>query len=273
MIAVRTRLPADGTDRPPIILVHGAANSASVWIYWQQALNEAGWASHAVDLRGHGASSPVDLSRTSMHDYAADVVAVAEQLRQPPILVGWSMGGLVAMLASTAAGAVACVGLAPSTPARRVDESVPLRFGEFTAQEYGITSRNPDDQPAMPDLDLEARQIALGSLGRESRFARDERQRGIVIDDLSCPLLIVAGTDDRQWPRQRYDDLPFPAAHVCVEGASHWGLVLNRRALDGTIPAILSWLDRTMHRSSTLTEGDAQPVSSSGRTDDAEGTE
>jgi hypothetical protein len=89
-----------------------------------------------------------------------------------------------------------------------------------------------------------ARQVALASLGKESRYARDERQRGIVIESLPCPLLIVTGADDRQWPRERYRDLWLPADELTVDGASHWGLVLNRRALADLVPAVLAWLDR-----------------------------
>jgi pimeloyl-ACP methyl ester carboxylesterase len=247
MTAVTEHLPAVSTDRPPIILVHGAANSALVWTYWQQALAEAGWASYAIDLRGHGTSEAFDLSRTSMRHYAADVVALARQLERPPIILGWSMGGLVGMMACEEAAAVACVGLAPSTPARTVDPAAWLRVGVFTAEEYGIISDDPDEQPAMPDLDREERRMALASLGSESRFARDERQRGIVIEALPCPLLIVTGTDDQQWPRERYNNLQLPAAYATIEGVSHWGLVLNRRALKSIVPAVLVWLDK-IHR-------------------------
>ena len=95
------------------------------------------------------------------------------------------------MMAAPACGARACVGLAPSTPARRRDTSVPLRSGIFGAEEYGIADRDPDRQPAMPDLDRAERVIALESLGPESRLARDERQAGIVIEGIACPLLIV----------------------------------------------------------------------------------
>src|SRR6266849_5218437 len=161
-----------------------------------------------------------------------------------PILLGWSMGGLVAMMAAPACGARACVGLAPSTPARRRDTSVPLRSGIFGAEEYGIADRDPDRQPAMPDLDRAERVIALESLGPESRLARDERQAGIVLEGIACPLLIVTGTADTQWPRRRYDDFQFPADHVSIEGASHWGLVLNRRVLPGIVSSVIGWLEK-----------------------------
>ena len=236
---------AANTDRSPIILVHGAANSSSVWTFWEQELIANGWSTHAINLRGHGAVAGVDLSQTSMDDYAGDVIALAGQLKDPPVLIGWSMGGLVAMMAAAEGKAAACITLAPSMPARRTDPSVELRYGEFTAEEYGITSRDPKEQPGMPDLDIDERAIALASLGRESRFARDQRKRGIIIEALPCPLLIVTGTLDTQWPSHHYDNLWLKADRLSVEGASHWGLVLNRRSLAKAVPDVLRWLEST----------------------------
>jgi pimeloyl-ACP methyl ester carboxylesterase len=242
MLAVSAVLPDTMPDHPPLILIHGSANSATVWGFWQPALAEQGWPSYAIDLRGHGQSGPRDLSHTSMQDYAAAVTMLVTQCRQPPVLIGWSMGGLVALMVAATGVAGACVGLAPSTPARQLNTSVALRTGEFGGEEYGLTSRDPDEQPAMPDLDREERMIALASIGRESRLARDERQRGIIIEALPCPLLIVTGTRDRAWPRERYNNLWLTADYLSVEGASHWGLVLQRRALSSLIPEVLRWI-------------------------------
>src|SRR6266852_1177750 len=110
-------------DRPEVILVHGAANSASVHRFWQQELDALGWRSRAIDLRGHGAGASVDLSSTSMRNYADDVAGWAEELSPKPIVIGWSMGGLVAMMVAAAGFATACVTLAPSAPARQEDEN------------------------------------------------------------------------------------------------------------------------------------------------------
>jgi len=246
-LGARTVL-ADGDKHPPVILVHGAANSGLVWAYWQEELARRGWSSHALDLRGHGAGAAADLGTTRMTDYAADVVALARTLREEPVLIGWSMGGLVAMMAAAACHARACVGLAPSAPMRTFDSAVALRVGVFGPEEYGFVDRDPERQPAMADLDRDERVIALDSLGLESRLARDERQAGIVIGAAPCPLLIVTGTADTQWPRQRYDDLPFAADRVEVAGASHWGLVLNRRLLAGIGSAVTGWLEKNVLR-------------------------
>jgi pimeloyl-ACP methyl ester carboxylesterase len=226
--------------RATVVLIHGAANSAGVWRYWRRALGALGATTLAVDLRGHGAGAPANLARTSMADYADDVKRAIGSLPQPPILLGWSMGGLVAMMVAADRHAAACIGLAPSAPARRRNADLPLREGVFGPETYGIVDRDPQRQPTMPDLDEEERAIALAALGPESLLARDERQAGIVIDRMPCPLLIVTGSLDTQWPRTRYAELPVAATFMEVE-ASHWGLVLRRAAIERLAPMILDW--------------------------------
>ena len=49
-------------------------------------------------------------------------------------------------------------------------------------------------------------------------------------------------------PLERYRDLWLKPDHFSVEGASHWGLVLNRRALGTMIPAVLSWIENTIQQ-------------------------
>jgi pimeloyl-ACP methyl ester carboxylesterase len=243
VLSVRSLL-APSSSRPPVVLVHGAANSAGVWRFWQADLAERGWSSWALDLRGHGASAARDLARTSMSDYADDVLALTRELARPAVLIGWSMGGLAAMLAAARGPAAAFVGLAPSPPTRRRDDSVPLRAATFDATEYGVTSADPADQATMRDLDLDERRVALASLGLESRLARDERKAGVVLTTLPCPALVVASTGDATFPPPTYADLSVPAEHVVVEGASHWGLVLNRRLLATLVPRVTAWLER-----------------------------
>jgi pimeloyl-ACP methyl ester carboxylesterase len=244
MIAVTAALPESVAVRASFVLVHGAANSASVWTYWQRELAERGFASYAIDLRGHAASDPIDLSRTTMQDYADDVVSLMRQLPLPPVVMGWSMGGLAAMMAAASHPALAYVGLAPSTPALERKSAKVLSPGEYGAEYYGITNRDPDaDQPAMFDLNRDERAIALGSLCKESAYARGDRAAGVVVRELGCPGLIVTSTGDRQWPRSRYDGMHLPVEHLSVEGASHWGLVLSRRIVVETAQRVADWVD------------------------------
>lgn len=83
------------TDRPPLILVHGAWHSSWCWTEnWAGLLADRGYTSYAVDLRGHG-RSPGRLRRSRIGHYVHDVRRVAMELDREPVLIGHSMGGFV----------------------------------------------------------------------------------------------------------------------------------------------------------------------------------
>ena len=48
MLAVSAVLPDTVPDRSPVILIHGSANAAAVWTFWQQELAVQGWSSYAI---------------------------------------------------------------------------------------------------------------------------------------------------------------------------------------------------------------------------------
>ena len=56
------------------------------------------------------------------------------------------------------------------------------------------------------------------------------------------PAHTMASASETAWPRERYNHLWLTAEYLSVEGASHWGLVLQRRALSSMIPAVLRWI-------------------------------
>ena len=87
MISVTTVHPSRPSSRPPLLLVHGAANSSSVWKYWQESLARLGWSNHALDLRGHG-HRPGSVDGASMTDYTDYVAEAASGLSELPVVMG-----------------------------------------------------------------------------------------------------------------------------------------------------------------------------------------
>lgn len=92
---------------PPVVFIHGACGGSWYWGFWLERFALAGHAAYAIDLRGHHGSRsavPPDhgLGTVSIADYVTDVCdllrAIAETQELPPVLVGHSMGGLVAQL-------------------------------------------------------------------------------------------------------------------------------------------------------------------------------
>ena len=53
---------------------------------------------------------------------------------------------------------------------------------------------------------------------------------------MTRPTVLVYHADPR------YAELMLPAEHLSVAGASHWGLVLSRRALRTLVADVVRWL-------------------------------
>jgi pimeloyl-ACP methyl ester carboxylesterase len=175
-----------------------------------------GWRVEPVDLQ-----AGLDVGKASMYDYAGIVERATAEVPRPLVLCGWSLGGLVVLMAAECARPDLVVLLEPSPPAEVLgsNRELALVFGKFDPEAaYGPF---PEGVLARP----------------ESAFARAERRRGISVPSLSCPSVVVYGNefpDDRgRAIAARYgsETLEFP-------DLDHWSLVLNRRvpeALAGTI--------------------------------------
>jgi pimeloyl-ACP methyl ester carboxylesterase len=83
---------------PRLILIHGAADCSATWQFVVEALKRD-WDIIAPDLRGHGRSHYPNES-LYLPEMVADIAAFVEHWSpdQPAILVGHSMGGLLASM-------------------------------------------------------------------------------------------------------------------------------------------------------------------------------
>ncbi len=92
---------AAGSGGPPLVFIHGLACHRGFWASQMQHFA----ARHRVlapDLRGHG-QSDAPHQRYTMQSLADDLVWMCDQLEyEHPVLVGHSLGGLVAMEAAAA---------------------------------------------------------------------------------------------------------------------------------------------------------------------------
>jgi pimeloyl-ACP methyl ester carboxylesterase len=91
-------------DAPPALLLHGAGQTRHSWRTTGSILATAGWHAIALDLRGHGDSERSAAGHYRLDDFAADVIAVSQDLPAPPVLVGASLGGLAALVAVARSG-------------------------------------------------------------------------------------------------------------------------------------------------------------------------
>lgn len=96
-LEILSRQPDGPAHATPLLFVHGAYTAAWCWEeHFLPFFAQAGYASHAVSLSGHGRSRGRGrLDTLSIADYVSDVRETVEALAQPPVLIGHSMGGMV----------------------------------------------------------------------------------------------------------------------------------------------------------------------------------
>ena len=145
-------VPGDARQ-PPVLLAHGFGQTRQSWSGTQRRLSEAGHASLAFDMRGHGASmrNPGELPYASAQ-FVADVHRAADALVGTPILVGASMGGLTGLLAQAQQPRFAALVLVDVTPqwenagAERIQRFMgahPDGFADFDAAADAIAAYLP----------------------------------------------------------------------------------------------------------------------------------
>ena len=120
-------LTADGDrTRPPILFLHGAFAPHESWSPWMDHLTGAGWRSIAVSRRGRLGIGPDKAEGLRIADYVEDTLQVIAALGEAPVLIGHSMGGLIAQKVAEQGQAAAMVLLASAPPAMLTAQAVAL---------------------------------------------------------------------------------------------------------------------------------------------------
>ena len=241
-------------------MIHGAFCGPWSMDGWNQKFRKAGYAVTAPCLRFHDKKPPpAALGTTGLLDYVADLEDEIAALKTPPILLGHSMGGLLAQMLAARHDVAALVLLAPSAP-----WGVP----PTTLFEIGA-AQSLHMQPGYWNSVLEpSRDIALAhSLDQLPRHMRDEvfdrfcpesgratfeimnwgldmnRASEVAADAVTCPVLCLTGAEDRINPPStvariaaRYGD----ATHEVLDGVGHW--LIGEPGWEKLAARALAWL-------------------------------
>lgn len=132
-------------DAPVTVLVHGGAAHAGWWDHVGPLLDSPSSPQRvvALDLSGHGDSD--HRPEYTLETWAEEVVAVAQAQRhpQPPVVVGHSMGGFVALTTARDHGAALAGAIAVDSPVQAMSSE---------ARAWVESGRGVPPQKVYPDL-------------------------------------------------------------------------------------------------------------------------
>ena len=96
-LEIISKYPVESRHPTPLLFIHGTLHTATCWeVHFLDYFAQHGFASHALNLRGHGNSEGREKLRwTRIADFVEDVSNAVQQLPSPPILIGHSMGGFI----------------------------------------------------------------------------------------------------------------------------------------------------------------------------------
>jgi len=249
---------AENSSNPTLLFIHGSYCTAWVWAdHYLPFFAANGYPCAALSLRGHG-RSPGNLALASLADYIADVAELASSLGRT-VLLGHSLGGLIAQHVAAAGHPVSGLVMLASTPpsglglcslhvmAHAPDVVMQL----WLLQSLGAAAVSaPVMQRALfsTDTPLTTVEGMVSRLQRESSRVMLEllappplRQRV----DGSVPALVVGGDADRFVPVRALDEAAdlWRAEKNILGGAPH-ALMADSRYWRSSAEIILQWLAR-----------------------------
>lgn len=251
-------VPARGTARRhPLLLVHGMNGGSWYLRPYLEAAAAAGWNTWAVNLRGHWGSRPVpDLGRVSVLDYVQDVRDCLAALG-PAVVLGHSMGGLVAQKVAEGGGVTAAVFLTSAAPRGIMILSWPVLRRVWRHAGPVLGSRpfkpSPDDAAALianrlppetaarlypqlvPESGRAARELALGAIGVNAGLVR-------------CPTLVVGAEHDVITPARVQRKIAAKYGASYLEAVGHAHMLMLEDGWQRPLDAILAWIDRAAPR-------------------------
>jgi pimeloyl-ACP methyl ester carboxylesterase len=255
-------------DGPLLVLSHGIGDRRQAFRFLAPELVRAGFRVAAADMRGHGESSMGDWKSISRTDVAGDLISLIRHLGSgPAVIVGHSLsGGAATIAAATAPDLVSgIIEIGPFT--RKVQYSLGglLRIRRYRRGALSLTGvmllhslkiwlRYLDlaypEKPADYAAYMTALRAKLSEPGRMAEFLKTFKtspaDAGDALPRISCPALVIMGTEDPDWadPRAEADGIvaAMPAGLGTVAMLSGRGHYPHAECPDATAALTTSFL-------------------------------
>lgn len=236
--------------RPPILFVHGAYTGSWMWSKFIPHFVSQGWKCYGMNMRSHYKSRVMDMTEISFNDYLDDMKEVIAECGEAPIIIGFSMGGILAQkLAETVM--ISGLVLIDSSISAEVNELVP--YNEAEENQLGIIVPAPvREESASIDESEEDRAFQKKYLSMESSKVFEECAcwirgiKGVSVDGnmVTCPCLVIKSSNNDEQERQgKLTAELLKAEYTGLCDTTHTGLLVGQK-YKLVVDRIRTWLER-----------------------------
>ncbi len=256
------------SDTKHVVLIHGTWCRGDSWAATQAAFEERGYTVHTPTLRHHELplqEGGMKIAPLSMRDYTDDLVALVDSLDSPPLIVGLSLGGLLAQLVAARTRHAGVIAACPVPAPGFIPNPTMLRNAARLVGRHYLQPR-PWAKPLYPPTWERFRRLIANTQTEEiaREFFTDlvcesgraycemafwflDRGKAATVNfaAVTTPVLVIQGECDRaiapqvtSWTAARYQR----GTYVEIPGSDH--LVFFGEALPVTMGHIDDWIAR-----------------------------
>jgi len=255
--------------RPPVLFVHGLCFGPNLWDGWSVRFESAGhncvapaWPGREKNLAELRANPPDEIAALTFDEVLGRFVGIAEAMTERPIVVGHSVGGLIARLLIEMGLGIAGVAIDSPPPPELWAIQDPFLLGNWALLHPLAALSLPYVMPFPAfqylfahDLSRSHQQEAYDLyVSPESlRVALDARLEyaRVGFEGERSPLLLIAGGTDHQMSRHfssaiaphRLSNSSSVVDYQCFGNRSHLGLLIGRD-WELVADAVVAWADR-----------------------------
>lgn len=216
-----------------MLFLHGAGGGAWEWNVWMRIFRAHGFHCHAPDLL----PSANGLAKTSLEDYRQQVKEHLLTMDSPKVIIGASLGGLLALINAGHADALVLINPmlpAPSHSQMPPRENYPAVIPWQTHASLAGTRRALFDSDEMTCL------YAFRHWRNESGAVMNEAMQGVEVALPTGPILFLASEQDADVPFSLSQNLAnsLDASFVTLAETSHVGPLLGKTAAQCALRAV-----------------------------------
>lgn len=248
-----------------VFMIHGMMNKAYVWDNYKKIFEKNGYKCITPTLRHHdinpNQSPPPELGTTGITDYVSDLEKIIKKLPEPPIIIGHSMGGLLAQLLAQKGLAKATILLSSAAPyginslklstirsfvptlLKWKSWEKPFRFSFKTAK-YAVYNLVPEQEQEKEYIKMvhESGRVACQIGFWPLDFKKSTKVNAAKI---SGPALVIVGKKDRLTPAPIAKKIAkkYNATFKEFKNHAHW--TLGEPKWEEIAEYCISWIEKT----------------------------